>query len=187
MSQLLKEYPWLQSTKHSLGGDALYYAVLRNKGQPLDLIVSLLENYGFDVNTPTKVYGDAAIAAAAREGDARIVRYLLSKGAKLDTSASIRNPMFAAINGKAQDVMQILIDAGIDLSVKYYTDTMNGLDAAAFAAWNMDEAGLDLLAKHLGKGDPIAVQAIKVKAHADAASQILLAGPSDDELDEFEG
>jgi len=51
----------------------------------------------------------------------------------LDTSEPQRNPLFAAIYGGHLAVAQLLVERGIDTSVKYNGDSMKGMDAYEFA------------------------------------------------------
>jgi hypothetical protein len=66
-----------------------------------------------------------------------VVEFLIASGAVIDTSDSVRNPLFAAIVGGISDshtaVAKLLIDSGIDTRVKYNSETMKDMDALAFA------------------------------------------------------
>ena len=73
-----------------------------------------------------------------------IVKFLIDSGAMLDTSESVRNPLFAAIVGGISDshtaVAQLLIDSGIDTKVKYNGKYMTDWDALAHAKeWGRSE------------------------------------------------
>ncbi len=87
-----------------------------------------------------------ALSQAASKGRFNIAKYLLDKGALIDTSSSIRNPLFAAISGsmhinaafppptgEAPQITRLLLEHGIDSTVRYDSDTMKNMDAVAFA------------------------------------------------------
>lgn len=96
-------------------------------------VVELLIALGADVNALGGVSGGSAIHCAASEGHADVVRYLLSKGAALDVSEPERNPLFGAIYGGHVAVAKLLIESGIDTSVRYTGENMKNIDALAFA------------------------------------------------------
>lgn len=101
--------------------------------------VELLIDLGFDVNKGDKYDERKPISNAASKGRSDIVAYLLSQGAVLDTSLSVRNPLFAAISGgtpkadRSPEVVKLLLEAGIDSKVRYNSKTMKNMDALAFA------------------------------------------------------
>lgn len=98
----------------------------------LDVIKTLID-LGLDVNKGDKHDSKCPISYAADNGRPDIVDYLLSQGAVLDTSLSIRNPLFAAIVGRSPETVKLLLEAGIDSKVRYNSKTMKNMDALAFA------------------------------------------------------
>jgi hypothetical protein len=58
---------------------------------------------------------------------------LLDAGAKMDVSEPEWNPLFAAIHAGGMDVVKLLLEHGIDATVKYTGRRMKGMDAYAFA------------------------------------------------------
>lgn len=58
---------------------------------------------------------------------------MLECGARLDTSAPVRNALFAAIVGKSLKITKLLLEAGIDTSLFYNSKTMRNMDACKFA------------------------------------------------------
>jgi uncharacterized protein len=98
----------------------------------LDAIKTLIE-LELDVNKGDKRDNRFPICDAAYKGRYDVVTYLLSQGAVLDTSLSIRNPLFAAIVGRSPETVKLLLEAGIDSKVRYNSKTMKNMDALAFA------------------------------------------------------
>ncbi len=96
-------------------------------------IVKRLFALGSDVNARGGIAGSGALHLAASEGHGDVVRYLLSIGAEMDVSEPERNPLFGAILGGHADTAKLLIDGGIDTSVKYTGKSMKDMDALAFA------------------------------------------------------
>jgi uncharacterized protein len=96
-------------------------------------IVKLLVQLGLDINIEAGTFNAGAINRAASEGHYDIVRYLLTCGAKMDISEPDRNPLFAAIYGGHKDIVKLLLDSGIDASVRYTGDYMKNMDAYDFA------------------------------------------------------
>ncbi len=105
--------------------------VAASMGQ-IDILKYLIQS-GLDPNTEAGTFNAGAINRAAREGHYNIVEYLISCGAKLDTSEPDRNPMFAAIYGGHKDVVQLLIDNGINSAIRYTGEFMHNMDAYDFA------------------------------------------------------
>lgn len=96
-------------------------------------IVKKLIGLGIDINRRGGTFGGGAINIAASEGYIEIVKYLLSCGAEMDVSEPERNPLFAAIYGGHKDIVELLINNGIDISVKYTGKNMTNMDAYDFA------------------------------------------------------
>jgi len=96
-------------------------------------IVKYLINSGLDSNIKGGTFNAGAINRAASEGYVEIVKYLIDCGAELDVSEPDRNPLFAAIYGGHKDIVELLIDRGIDTSIKYIGNSMNNMDAYVFA------------------------------------------------------
>ena len=99
----------------------------------LEIVRMLVEEYGLDVNAPDKMSKGSPVNSAARNGHCEVTEYLLDKGAVLDTSDSVRNPLFGTILGCNIEVAKLLIDRGIDTSVRYSGDVMQNVDALEFA------------------------------------------------------
>ncbi len=103
-------------------------------------VAKKLVELGIDVNSTGGAAGGNALNIAASEGHLELVKFLINRGANLDVSKPERNPLFAAIHNGHFDVARILIDSGIDTSVKYTGETMVEMDAVAFAdEWGRTE------------------------------------------------
>lgn len=88
---------------------------------------------GADIDAKEKFAGASPIDRAASAGQLEMVKYLVSAGAKFDTSEPERNPLFAAIYGGHLEVVKFLIGAGIDPFVSYSGKVVKNMDALAFA------------------------------------------------------
>ena len=90
---------------------------------------------GVDVNACKVANERPPLADAAAEGHVDVVQLLIASGAMLDTSTSVRNPLFAAIVGGNSDahtkVAKLLIDSGIDTAVRY--PNLENVSALEFA------------------------------------------------------
>lgn len=100
-------------------------------------IVRWLVSQGSDVNAIGGMAARRPLDEAAAEGHLDVVKFLIDSGAILDTSDSVRNPLFSTIVGGTSDshtaVAKLLIDSGIDTKVKYTGENMTDMDAIAFA------------------------------------------------------
>lgn len=98
----------------------------------LDIVKKLVE-LGLDVNKASGAMNASAIEEACSKGHIEIVKYLLEKGAVLDTTTSEANPLFSAIYGGHVNIVKILIYKGIDISRKYLMSGDVNMDAYNFA------------------------------------------------------
>ena len=96
-------------------------------------IVKLLINLGLDVNKKSGAFNGNGLNEAANEGHYDIVEYLLTCGAELDVDEPERNPLFGAILSGNKDIVQLLLDSGIDYTVRYTGEYMKDMDAYDFA------------------------------------------------------
>ncbi len=65
-----------------------------------------------------------------------IVKYLIESGAELDESLAKTNPLFGAIYGGHKEVVELLVDSGIDFSIRYTGESMKNMDAYEYARTN---------------------------------------------------
>lgn len=96
-------------------------------------IIELLLELGINVNVKGGPSGGSPLNIAASEGNVELVQYFLEYGAEMDISEPERNPLFSAIHYGRTDVVKLLLNAGIDVQVKYSGKTMKDMDALAFA------------------------------------------------------
>ncbi len=138
-----KNNPRILRSRCFVSGSWLEFAA--SKGN-LDVLKILVE-FGLDVNELGR-FGEArAIDGAAVSGHAECVRYLINNGSVLDTSDTTCNPLLNAIIGGSIKVVEILLDAGIDASVKYPHEKNTG--AVAFALVREEPEIAEYIAKHL--------------------------------------
>ena len=71
--------------------------------------------------------------SGSRRGDLEIVKYLIETGAELDVSLANRNPLFGAIYGGHKEVVEFLVEKGIDISIRYTGESIKNLDAYEYA------------------------------------------------------
>jgi len=105
-------------------------------------IVRWLVSQGLNVNIRAATIEGRPLEEASANGHVEVVRYLIESGASLDVEDSVRNPLFAAIVGGASEshteVAKVLINSGIDTSVRY--PNLRNMDAMEFAAeWGRDD------------------------------------------------
>jgi uncharacterized protein len=132
------------------GGSWLHFAASYSSPEVLNYLVGL----GFSVNEMAAYNGDRPLMAAAGYGRPENVRYLLDHGSEMDTSKSVRNPLFGAIIGKSLEVVRLLLERGIDATVRYRSDTMTDMDATAFALFRGEKEIARVIAIHNAGGDP---------------------------------
>ena len=158
--QLFTAHPDQLDVQTFFGGQTwLGYAA--QKGQLA--VVEALAALGADINRPGRE-GVRPIVVAANFGQADVARWLLAQGAVLDTSATVRNPLFGAITGQSPAIVQMLLEAGIDASTRY-NDGWDDMDALAFALMRGDADCAAHIADHLAAGD--AALRVRLLAEAD--------------------
>ncbi|MDP3459964.1 MAG: ankyrin repeat domain-containing protein [Hyphomonas sp.] len=147
------------------GGTWLHLAV----GEDSLDVVKFLVQCGLKVNEPSTLDGDLPLVRAAANGKEDIAAFLLDAGSVMDTSASIRNPLFAAIVGRSPEVVRLLLKRGIDARVRYTSDTMRDMDATAFALMRGETEIGGIIALHLACGDQSRAEALMLEAQSIAA------------------
>ena len=175
--ELLDLHPEMMVDDLPLGGTWLHNAVIYGNRKSVEAMLQR-----FSVNAQEARNKRRPINEAASKSNPELVRLLLDHGAILDTDESIRNPLFGAIAAQAQlrkdhipeenhiAIVRMLLDAGIDASVRYNTDTMIDLDAMGFAEIHGRQDIAQMLAEHLYPGDPARQQQERARA-AEAAER----------------
>ena len=120
-------------------------------------IVRHLISIGMDVNEGDMRDGRSPLVNAAHE-NYDVAVYLLDQGAKMDVSASVRNPLFAAIAGRSPDIAKLLLDRGIDSTARYNSATMKEMDAVAFAMMHGTRDIAHMIALKNAEGDELKAQ-----------------------------
>jgi len=65
-------------------------------------------------------------------GNLDIAEYLINQNVEIDTSEPDRNPLFAAIYGGHFEIVKLLVENNIDISILFSGDNMKDMDAYAF-------------------------------------------------------
>lgn len=108
-------------------------------------VVKLLLRLGADVNLQGGIEGGNPLHLAASHGHLEVAQHLLLHGAEMDLREPMWNPLFGAIHGGHTEMARLLIDSGIDVSVKYSGSNMRDMDALAYArAWGRTDIALML-------------------------------------------
>lgn len=152
----------------------------------LDVVKALLA-LGADPNTRDAVYGCKALCRACASGYYEIAKVLLDSNSDMDTDLSVRNPLFAAIVARSPDIVRLLLERGIDPTVRYNSDTMKDMDAVAFALMQGEQECAEMIALWNSSGDrkasAKALGEAAVIAESVAASNAATAGEEDEEGD----
>jgi uncharacterized protein len=150
IERLFHENPDQVSAFTPIGGQTwLGYAAQLGKLEAVKALVSV----GLDVNQGDKHDGDKPLGSAAANNHYDVAAYLLSAGAVMDVSLSVRNPLFAAIVGRSPDIVRLLLQSGIDSKVRYTSETMKDMDAVAFALMRGETECARIIAQWNAHGD----------------------------------
>lgn len=129
-------------------GTPLHIAASRGD---LGLVRTLVE-LGAEIDRRGGTFDGAPINSAASNGHLSVVQYLIEQKADLDTSSPERNPLFGAILNGSVEIVEILLSAGIDTTVRYTGESMKNMGAIEFAI----ERGQKEIAAILQRCDAIA-------------------------------
>jgi ankyrin repeat protein len=138
-------------------------------------VIEYLVIEGFDINLQG-LDGETPIVLSARGGTSDVTRFFLEQGAVLDTSSSLVNPLFSAVIGGSQELTRLLLDHGIDASVRYQDD-WEDMDALAFASMQGKAEIADIIAEHFAKGNEQMKRTLLERAKAVAEANLLPAPP----------
>lgn len=127
---LFSRHPEMVNAFIPFGGGTFLHLAASKQG--VDMAEALLK-IGFDVNKGGKFAGDTALVSACSYGNYSVAKYLIDNEAKLDVESPQKNPLFGAIIGCSSEIVRLLLEAGIDTSVRYTGESMRNMDAIAFA------------------------------------------------------
>lgn len=142
-------------------------------------IVAHLISIGMDINEGDMREGRTALVNAAHE-NYEVAEYLLDQGARMDVSASVRNPLFAAIVGRAPRIAELLLNRGIDASARYNSATMKEMDAVAFAMMHGTRDIAHMIALRNADGDEAMAQAAMAEGLRIAHENTIPAPPGEE-------
>ena len=153
---VLKSNPSLKSSRVPGHGTFLHYAA---RFSQVNIVKYLIEQ-GFDVNSHDDHFGISPLVKACDKGNVEVAEFLISQGAILDVSDSVRNPLWAAVVGRSLETVKMLLDAGVDTSPRYKLseDADEDLDAVAFAILRGEGEIARLIALSISGGDEIQAQ-----------------------------
>jgi uncharacterized protein len=96
-------------------------------------VAKYLLDKGIDINNKCGSFDANALNHAASHSQYEIAKFLLKNGSQMDTSEPERNPLFGAIYVGNYPIAKLLIDNGIDISIKYTGERMKNMDALVYA------------------------------------------------------
>ena len=150
LKTLLTDNPdQLRCNTFFIGQTWLGYAASIGKLEAMKLLVAL----GADINQGDHRENVKPICAAASNDQVESVEFLLKNGSILDTETSVQNPLFAAVVGRSPEVTKLLLEAGIDSTVRYNTKTMKNMDAMAFALMQGEKSCAEIIANWIADSD----------------------------------
>lgn len=150
LEEVLQMHPeQLRAYTPFAGGTWLHYAA----GEGFTEVVELLLTLGADCNAGAKWNGRNALVDAAEYNRYPVAKCLLDHGAHMAVDSSAKNPLFAAIIGCSPDIVKLLLERGMDSTVRYNSDTMKDMDAVAFAMMQGEREIAHMIALWNAKGD----------------------------------
>lgn len=126
--------------------------------------IALLLEVGADINQGDHRENVKPICPAACNNQVEAVELLLKRGAALDTETSVQNPLFSAVVGRSPDIVRLLLEAGIDYSVRYNSNTMQNMDAIAFALMRGEKECARIIASWAAGNEEIKFKTILAEA-----------------------
>ncbi len=159
-SVLLENLDELNAHTFMAGQTWLGYAAQAGKFFAVKALVDL----GANVNIGDRTYNAKPLCSACDNANNAIAEYLIEHGSNLDTETSARNPLFAAIVGRSADCVRTVLNAGIDPTVRYNSDTMSDMDAVAFALMRGESECAEIIARFNAGEDELAIANMLAKA-----------------------
>ena len=96
-------------------------------------IASYLIDCGIDVNRNGDISGGNPMRRAAENGQIDMIELLYNSGTIFDVSDATKNPLFGAIYGGHYNVVQFLVEHGIDIAKYYSIGELEKVDACEYA------------------------------------------------------
>ena len=96
-------------------------------------IANYLIDCGIDVNRNGDISGGNPIRSAAENGQIDMIELLYHSGTVFDVSEATKNPLFGAIYGGHYNVVQFLVEHGIDIAKYYSIGELDKVDACTYA------------------------------------------------------
>ena len=128
--------------------------------------VKQLVELGADPNIGDETYGSKPICSACNNGHPEIAHYLIEQGSIIDTELSVKNPLFASIIGQSSDCVRIILNTGIDSTIRYSSETMQNMDAVAFALMRGERECAEIIAGWNAEGDELAAARALAEANS---------------------
>lgn len=158
---LFAQYPEQVDFVTPFGGQSwVGYAAQIGK---LDSIKALIKA-GVDPTKGDTREGRLPISSAAHFGHYDVVEFFINIGTDLDVTKSVGNPLFGAIVGRSPEIVELLLRAGIDSTVRYDSPSMDNMDAVAFALMRGETECAKIIALWNSRGDKVAANSAMEKA-----------------------
>ncbi|RYG12565.1 MAG: hypothetical protein EON92_07960 [Burkholderiales bacterium] len=143
-------------------------------------VVEHLLSLGFDVNEGDPRENVKPLCCACFNGQLAVAELLLKAGAVMDTATSVQNPMFAAVVGRSPQIVRLVLQGGIDPTVRYNSTTMNEMDAVAFSLMQGEAECARIIATWISSGDEATANAALERALWIAKKNAYRPVPSDE-------
>jgi len=161
IQMLFSQYPEMINQDVIAFGTWLHYAAAHGTLEIAKYLVSI----GFDINSTIKNVGRTPLKNASYEDNYEVAEYLVSEGATLDVSEPERNPLFGAVIGKSPHIVKLLLANGIDAKAKYTNESMENMDAMAFAMERGEIELARMIADHISSGNEVETERLIAEAN----------------------
>lgn len=117
------------------------WGILRSLNDFVDL--------GADINKAGGTFETGPLNTAVSSGHIELVKYLLLLGAMMDLREPFMNSLFGAIYHGRLDIVKLLVEQGVDTTVKYTGENMDDMDTLKYATELEQFKITDLLARQM--------------------------------------
>jgi ankyrin repeat protein len=125
---------FLAERPHLLNADSPFGTLLHVAASAGSMrVIRKLVEMGADIDRRGTALDAGPLTLAVSTGQIEVVKYLMSQGAAFDLSEPYRNPLFSAIYNDRLAIAKLLVEQGLDYSVRYFGEIMKGTDALAHA------------------------------------------------------